>query len=146
MPARCWQQHCSMVNWQRHERTTSCELRTSALDAVQHNTGAVQIISCSAEAAAAAPVGQKTSQYVDCKGAQASNAFYPHDGLNTLVQNGVASIPGTLCVGCDLGKDVAHLVTGISMAFAQHTQKPQHLPALPHAVSLNAEHIFCWWI
>ena len=52
------------------------------------------------------------AQYVDGQHSQSADGLYAHDGLDTLIQNGVASVPGAFCACGHLGQDVAHGVTG----------------------------------
>ncbi len=75
------------------------------------------------------PVCQEATQDVDGKRTQSTYTFHSHDGLYTFIQNGIASVAGPLCVGGNLGQDVTHLVAGIRMTLAKHTQQPQHLCA-----------------
>ena len=75
------------------------------------------------------PVCQEATQDVDGKRTQSTYTFHSHDGLYTFIQNGIASVAGPLCVGGNLCQDVTHLVAGIRMTLAKHTQQPQHLCA-----------------
>lgn len=71
------------------------------------------------------PVEQEAPQDVDRQNAEAAVALHVHDGLNALVQNGIARIFRALRVGRDLGKDIVHRLRSLVVSPAKSSHKIQ---------------------
>ena len=71
-------------------------------------------------------VEKEATQDIDGQDAETGFGFDGHDGLDALVQDGIACVLGRFGVGGHLGQEVVHGVAGFRVAFPQalkHVQK-----------------------
>ena len=88
------------------------------------------------------PVEQEAAQNVDGQHAQPRVALHVHDGLDALVENGIARVFRTLRVGRHLRQHVVHRLRGLVVALAQPPHELQQLDL--HEWIDNAPHVVLW--